>query len=772
VVQGEVYRARDTLGREIAIKALPESLPTDRERLARFEREARLLGSLNHPHIATIHGLERVDGASFLVMELVSGESLAERLSRGRIPLDEALPLFRQIAEALEAAHEKGIVHRDLKPANVKVTTEGKVKVLDFGLAKALDDESREGELSESPTNTYGATRAGVILGTASYMSPEQARGKKIDVRTDIWALGALMYETVTGKKAFAGETTSDVIAAILKNEPDWEALPPATRTLLRRCLQKDPTRRFRDAADVRIEIEEAANAPPTVHTAATLNLLPWAIAAIVAGLALWAPWRTPSSRPMVSTRLDFPDVLPVPAKPMRSLAISPDGERVVYAGSRDGQRQLFLRELGKFQTLPIAGTEESHGPFFSPDGKWLAFFAAGRLKKVPVEGGPVHVIADAPNPGGGTWGQRDEIFFVPERYSGLVRVSAAGEPSEPVTRTEAGEQQTGPFLLPGGRAVLIGVRPDGVGTEIQAVNLESGARKTLIKEGDSPQYLASGHMVFNRSATLFAVPFDPVRLETTGQPAAITAGVFSSYFNISHYDISRDGTLAYVPDTSINHRQLVSVDRKGSEGPITPEPRAYGPRISPDGKRVALVTYQENVTRSVWLYDLERDSMARVQFEKIFASSPIWSPDGSYLAFLGRVPDYQLFLIPADGSHAAEALTEPSLYVVTADAWTPDGGTLVYEKSTPTMGYDLWTLSVDGRQGSPWLASRFNERAPSSRPTVDSLPTCPTNRASSRFTCNPSPDLARNGRYRRAAGPSPAGPGAAASSSTGRATK
>ena len=343
---GEVYRARDTtLGREVAIKALPESLAANPERLSRFEREAHLLASLNHPHIAVVYGFERVDGVPFLAMELVAGENLAERLSRGAIALEEALPLFHQIAEALEAAHEKGIVHRDLKPANVKVTPEGKIKVLDFGLAKALDEESLEGEFSESPTNTYGATRAGVILGTASYMSPEQARGKKVDARTDIWAFGAVMFESLTGKQAFPGETTSDVSAAILKNEPDWEALPSATRTRLRRCLQKDPARRIHHAADVRIEIEETKLAPEAAGS--KRSVVPWVgfvAMTAVAGLTLWAPWRDAPSRPVVSTRLDFPDVGPVLRKSMNALTISPDGDRVATRESARGRRS-FSRE-------------------------------------------------------------------------------------------------------------------------------------------------------------------------------------------------------------------------------------------------------------------------------------------------------------------------------------------------------------------------------------------------------------------------------------------
>ncbi len=453
---GEVYRARDTtLDREVAIKTLPESLATDRERLARFEREARLLASLNHPHIATIHGLERIDGASFLVMELVLGETLAERLSRGPIPLDEVLPLFGQMAEALEAAHGNGVVHRDLKPSNVKVTPEGNVKVLDFGLAKALDDDSREGELSESPTNTYGATRAGVVLGTASYMSPEQARGKKVDARTDIWALGAVMYEALTGKKAFPGETASDVIAAILKNEPDWEVVPGATRTLLRRCLQKDPTRRLHDAADVRIEIEEATTAPEaTVRKRSVNPWAPWAIAIAalgVAALSLWAPWRVAPSRQVVRTRLDFRDVLPAPARAMKALAISPDGARVVYAGIRAGESKLFLRELSGLEASAIAGTEGGYGPFFSPDGKWLAFFAGGQLKKVRTEGGPVQGISSAPNPSGGSWGDGDVIVYEGATYAGLSRVSANGGAPEPLTRPEPGEDHLSPRFLPGG---------------------------------------------------------------------------------------------------------------------------------------------------------------------------------------------------------------------------------------------------------------------------------------------------------------------------------
>jgi serine/threonine-protein kinase len=464
----------------------------------------------------------------------------------------------------------------------------------------------------------------------------------------------------------------------------------------------------------VRIEIEEATMAPEAAVTAAgKRSLAPWifgAVMAAVAALLLWAPWREPPSRPVVRTSLNLGDVVPAPPQSMKALAIAPDGARVVFAGSRGGRSQLFLRELDGFDTSAIAGTEGGYGPFFSPDGRWLAFFAGGKLKKVPIDGGLVQNVDDAPNPGGGVWGDGDEIVFVASRYSGLVRVRADGGPVEPVTE-ENGQEHGSPRLLPDGKAVLMVVRPNSVESEIQLVDLETGARETLVKEADSPAYLGSGHLVYNQAGTLFAVPFDPVRRAIEGQATAVLSGVFVHYAIHAQYDISREGTLVYVP--ALNPRRLVSVDRNGSERPITAEPGAYGlPRLSPDGKRAALMIYEGMTSRYTWIYDLERESFARLPFDRGYSTMGAWAPDGRSIAFLARLPEYQLFRIQVDGGSPAEPLTEPIRYSMFANSWTPDGRTLVYD-ALLSAGYDVWTLSMDGeKKASPLLQSRFNERS------------------------------------------------------------
>jgi protein kinase-like protein/WD40 repeat protein len=537
---GEVYQAHDTkLGRDVAIKVLPEAFAHDPERLSRFQREAKLLASLNHPNIATIHGLEESNGTHYLVMELVSGENLAERLKRdGAVPVEESLTIAKQIAEALETAHEKGIIHRDLKPANVKLTPEGKVKVLDFGLAKAFAGDASTEDIGNSPTLSMAATMQGVILGTAAYMSPEQAKGKAVDKRTDIWAFGAVLYELLTGKQAFHGEDVSDILGAVLRMEPDWSRLPentpPAIHRLLHRCLQKDRRQRLQDATDVRFEIEDTIAAPKdsraTQAAPASTSKLLLAVAAVMAIVAVvtsWVAWRATrpveqALRPLVRLDVDLgPDVsLGSPAG--IDEIISPDGTRIVYVS----QRRLFTRRLDQPNATELAGTQGANAPFFSPDGQWVAFFTSGKLQKISVDGGSAIALCDAANAPGGSWGEDGNIIAALSSTNGLSRIPFAGGPPTPVTDLQNGEiTHRWPQILPGGKAVLFTASANATafdGANIEVMSLADHRRKTLVRGGTFGRYLPSGHLVYVNRGTLFAVSFDVDRLEVHGTPAPV----------------------------------------------------------------------------------------------------------------------------------------------------------------------------------------------------------------------------------------------------------
>ncbi|MGH9366223.1 MAG: protein kinase domain-containing protein, partial [Thermoanaerobaculia bacterium] len=558
---GEVYRARDKkLDREVAIKVLPEAVAEDAASLARFEREARLLASLNHPGIATLHGLETAEGVRFLVMELVAGETLAFRIARGALPAEEAVPLFLQMAEALEAAHERGIVHRDLKPANVMVTPEEKVKILDFGLAKVFEAEAPEGDISHSPTITREATRAGVVLGTAAYMSPEQARGKKTDKRTDIWAFGCCLYEALTGGKPFSGETVTDVLAAIVRSEPDWETLPAATtprlRELLRRCLAKDPHERLRDIGDARIELERAgepagAEAVPVRRGPAWVVVggLAAVLAGVVLGRALFS--RGPSSvPPVMRTTIQLPNGQRMPRLWYLPLAISEDGRRLAYAAlTKDGVR-LYRRPLDSFESTPVLGTEDAMMPFFSPDGEWVGFFTGGRLKMVAWAGGTPITLATARIPVGGTWGPDGTIVFTPTQNSGLWRVSAEGGVPEELTRPdfhEKGYTHAWPQYVDDGKKILYiqwTSRPS-------LLDLASRKSSAVLRVAESPVFVATDRLLFadlGRGLGLFGARFDPARPETIGPAAPVLDGVRLVFSESGRAWIasSKTGTLVY----------------------------------------------------------------------------------------------------------------------------------------------------------------------------------------------------------------------------------
>ena len=736
---GEVYRAQDTkLGRGVAIKVLPQAFARDPERLARLEREARVLASLNHPNIAAIYGFEQDNGVHYLVLELVPGPTLAQR---GRLEVAEALRVAGQIAEAFEAAQEKGVVHRDLKPANVKVTPEGKVKVLDFGLAKAFSDAPSETDPTGSPTVSALATRAGLILGTASYMSPEQARGKPLDKRTDIWSFGCVLYEALTGKQAFGGETVSHIIVAILEREPDWAALPagvPAkVRELLRRCLQKDLARRLRDIGDARWELEEAVpgvlqSPTPVPYSRARLRALPWALAgmmAVVAALALWAPWLPPPALPAVK-RFVVPvasgDTLPAVRPAL--LALSPDGQRLVYTAGRAGRSQLFLRPMDQLEASPITGTEDGSGPFFSPDGEWVGFFTRDKLKKVSLRGGAPLVVCDAMSRRGASWGP-DNTIVLASGAGPLMRVSADGGALQPFTTldTNTGEtEHRWPEILPDGKAVVfnIATAADPNASSIAVRRLDTSEQKLLPEAGLSPRYVPpragsgkTGHLVFVRAGSLMAAPFDSGRLELTGRPFLVMQGVAVSFTGSAHFSISHEGSLVYLPGgpgggPTLGTGELIWVDRQGAAQPVSRNRQVYAVHsLSPDGRRVAVSIMAGGAT-DVWVLDVARDTLTRLTLEGGVNGSPLWTPDGKRVTYYAsRQGPPSLYWRPADGSGPEERLTSPG-GSQRPNSWSPDAKVLAFDQDGQGTGRDLWLLPTDSeRKPRPFLQTKFDER-------------------------------------------------------------
>ena len=737
---GEVWRATDTrLGRDVALKLLPAAFASDPDRLARFEREAKLLASLSHTHIAGLFALEEaaLEGAAtpvrFLAMELAEGEDLAERLKRGAIPVDEAIAIAKQIAEALEAAHEKGIVHRDLKPANVKVSAAGHVKVLDFGLAKAWSSEgdgaTDSADWSQSPTLARTGTAAGLILGTAAYMSPEQARGKPVDKRADIWSFGVLLFEMLTAKRLFDGETVSDVLAAVLTREPQWKELPAATppsvRRLLRRCLERNPRNRQHDIADARVALDEALSGVPEDATAAAAprvaplwrRALPWTVAAgalalaLTLSLVLWAPWR--EAQPPMSLRLSVElgadASLATGGGP--SVILSPDGVVLAFvAQEAAGPTSLYVRRFDQLQAAPLSGTEGARDPFFFPDGQWIGFFADGKLKKIAVTGGAPVPLCDAPSGRGGSWSEDGTIFVALKRRDGLSRVPSAGGSPEPLTRLDTGAEELThrwPQALPGGRAVLFTAHSTGGDFEdanVVVQSLPDGPRKVVQRGGYHGRYVGSGHVVYVHEGTLFAVPFDLDRLETTGEPAPILDAVSSDAG--AQFAFSARGTLAYLRAQDLGLEVPIQwMDREGKTRLLRGVPALHNNlRFSPDGRMLAMDIHQGKQL-DVWVYAWERDTISRVTFDTMDDRSPVWTPDGRRIGFASRRGDkatFNLFWQRADGTGEAERLTE-SENAQSPTSWHPSGSYLAYEELNPQTGQDIMILPLKGDEASGW---------------------------------------------------------------------
>jgi serine/threonine protein kinase len=731
---GEVYQAHDTkLGRDVAIKVLPEAFAHDAERLSRFQREAKMLAALNHPNIATIHGLEQSGGTSYLVMELVSGETLAARVKRdGAVPVEEALAIAKQIAEALEAAHEKGIIHRDLKPANVKLTPEGKVKVLDFGLAKAFEGDATNEDLSNSPTLSMAATMQGVILGTAAYMSPEQAKGKAVTKATDIWAFGCLLYELLAGHPAFEGDDITEILAAVVRAEPDWNLLPERTpqciRLLLRRCLRKDRRQRFQDATDVRIEIEDALSgvSDPQPAPAVRYKLPPAWIA--LCGVLLFAlaalsiaHFRVvPAQQP--STRFQVP---PPEQSVISIFKLSPDGRYIVIAGLSEGRNRLWIRPLDSLQAQVLQGTEDASYPFWSPDSSHIGFFAQGKLKKIAVTGGPPQTLCDAPGGRGGTWGATGIVLFAPNLTGGLYKVSAAGgvpEPATKLTTTGPSDSQRYPEFLPGGRhfLYLLQTNQKEVGG-IYAASLDGEQPIRLLADPSNAVYVPpiapqmSGYLLFRREGTLMAQPFDPDRLRLNGEifPVAEQVGT-SANVGIGAFSTSENGVLAYRTGGTGGNREFVWMDRDGKRlGTVTSPALGRSGALSRDEKRLAFsITDESGNLGNLWLQDLERKVISRFTFEPGVSSSPAWSPDDTRIAFSIRDEGAQwgIYQKEVTGTGKAELLSHGGVNAFTWD-WSPDGKFILYSDYQEKTKYDLWMLPLEGdHKPIPYLQTPFSE--------------------------------------------------------------
>jgi hypothetical protein len=748
---GEVYRAVDrSLGRHVAIKVLPSAFAEDKERMARFEREAKLLAVLNHPNIASIHGLEESDGRRFLVLELAEGETLQARLNRGPLPVEEALETCRELAEGLEAAHEKGIIHRDLKPGNIMILPEGKVKILDFGLAKVYGGETTGVDIEKSPTITAKMTEPGVILGTAAYMSPEQVRGRAVDRRSDIWALGCVLYECLTGSRAFHGDTVSDTLAHILKGEPDWIRLPPETppriKVLLHRCLEKDPRKRLHDIADARLEIDAPEAYPSEAIFVPRRFSILWlgagAVVMLLAGVLIDRvlirhPQPAASLSVVTSTIKVEPghwlDGMPYELqRPTRiALAIANDGKFVVYSAIEENpgpqsKPRLFLRRLDQSEGKPIAGTEGGINPFLSPDNRWVGFWADRKLKKVPVEGGVPIALCDASWLFGANWGRENSIVFSDLNSNGLSRISAEGGKPEILTNPDPKREEARhslPILLPTAKAVLFTVMRHGWDEQpwLALYRTDTGEWSVLLRDAADARYVPTGHLVFLRQGTLMAVRFDLANQKVIGQPVPVVDNVMQAFALNSGWNtgagqfcMSDSGSLIYATGGVIPElkNSLVWVNMKGIEEAASDLRRPFfAPRLSPDGQRVA---YEGGPP--IWVHDFERGTNSRLTDEGV-ATYPIWSPDGRRLLFwwLKSVVG-NLFWQPYDGSQPMERLTT-SEYEQFPGSWSSDGKTVALVEEHPDTGKDIYFLDVPSRRVTPFQNTKSSEAYPEFSP-------------------------------------------------------
>ncbi len=753
---GEVYRARDTkLNRDVAIKVLPESFALDADRVARFKREAQVLASLKHPNIAAIYGIE----GSAIVMELVDGEDLSTIIARGpqgphlrtNEAIAESLAIAKQIADALEAAHEQGIVHRDLKPQNIKVRADGTVKVLDFGLAKAMDPAGGSSDaVMNSPTMTARATQMGMIIGTAAYMAPEQAKGRAVDKRADIWAFGVVLFEMISGTRGYEAEDISDTLAAVLTREVDWTKLPPATPpplvALLRDCLVRDPKQRLRDMGEARRVLDRliTGHSGSTIMAASSLGIaavatqappwrraLPWAFAValgtgFVVSLWQWAPWRTvPAPTPRKLAASIGVDAS-MPTNRGASAILSPDGTTLAFvAQAVGGAQQLFIRKLDQLTASPLAGTDDAMSPFFSPDGQWIAFFAAGNLKKVSITGGAAVTLCSAPNGRGGTWADDDTIVFTPDSTQPikLLRVSGSGgTPTVFGTFGDGATTQRWPQALPGGKSLLYTEHNSGAGFD--GANLvvaplsglpaeasaKAGAPKIVVRGAYYGRYLPSGHLIYMQEGTLFAVPFDLDRLEINGRAVPALEGVAANPgIGGAQLSFSADGTLAYVPGAAqASAYQIDWMTRDGKTSVLrAAKTRWANPVFSPDGRRLAL-EIADDKQRDIWVYEWARDTLTQLTFGASNERWPVWTPDGKRITFTsnrGNGNQQDLYWMNADGTGEPTRLTDTP-NAKTPTSWHPSGKFLAFMEQS-AAGWDLMLLPMEGDPARGWTPGK-----------------------------------------------------------------
>jgi eukaryotic-like serine/threonine-protein kinase len=718
---GEVYKARDTkLDRDVALKVIPEAFIADSERMARFEREAKFLASLNHPHIAAIYGLEESSSTDALVMELVEGPTLADRIATGPIPIEDALPIAKQIAEALEYAHDHNVIHRDLKPANIKVKPEGTVKVLDFGLAKAMLDDPTAVDMSNSPTLSMAATMAGTILGTAAYMSPEQARGKAVDRRTDIWAFGVVLFEMLMGHAVFAGEDVSETLAFVMTKEPPFDALPVKTpaaiQNLLRRCLEKNPKRRLQHVGEARIVIEDvlsgAIAAEPifTSRGGQPQHSLGWIVALILlltlAALSFTHFRETPVVPPEMRTEINTP-----PTSDPESFALSPDGRQIVFAASGDGVTRLWLRRLDSTLAQPLTGREGAGYPFWSPDSRSLGFFANGKLKRIDIAGGSPQTLSDAASRGG-TWGSDGTILFARSFASPLYRISSSGGEPVAVTKLDKQNSHRFPQFLPGGRKFVFYSQGTPETAGIYLGSLDSSQTKRLSAADTTGVYSPDGWLLFIRGGTLLAQKMDIGLGELTGDPVTVADPVASDpTTDAGASSVSATGLIAYRYGRT-SQRQLIWFDRSGKALGTLGAPDANNlnaPSLSPDGRRVAVHRTVQGST-NIWLLDETRST--RFTFDSSLDRFPIWSPDTSCIAFdSNRNGHRDIYLKTSNGARNEEVLVE-SAQDKGVDDWSRDGRFLLYHSNDPQSSYDLWVQPMQGdRKPFVFLKTNFDER-------------------------------------------------------------
>jgi Tol biopolymer transport system component len=725
---GEVYRARDTkLGREVALKLLPAAFAANPARMARFQREAQILASLNHPGIASIYGLEDSSGVRALVMELVEGPTLAERITPGPIPLAEALPIARQICEALEYAHERGIIHRDLKPANIKVAEHDTVKVLDFGLAKALEAESQVDDNSSSPTTSHLETHAGVILGTPAYMSPEQAKGKSADRRADIWAFGCVLFEMLTGERAFHADTATEILAAVIRGDPDWSRLvaaPPRVRDLLSRSLQKDPRQRLQAIGDARIAIEEILSekaeaavpsvAPATEPEGASSRFataawwIGWLLAAF-GGLAFFIHWRKEAPAPAIVSQIVPPadNTFAVTGNGGGIPVLSPDGQRLAFvARDSHGKQLLWVLPLNAGVAQSLAGTDDARYPFWSADSHNLAFYAHGMLNRIDASGGPPLALCDAPVGRGGTWGRDGTILFTPNTWSPLFRVPDSGGTPQPVTRFDGFRQDAThrwPQFLPDGKHFLFFVRSNRrEKTGIYAASLEGGEPKLVLQIDAAALYAPPGYLLFVRDRTLLAQHFDAGKLALVGDVVPLADHLqINSLIQHDALSVSDNGLLIYQAGSALpGSSRLLWFDAGGKQiGEVGRQSDYLSPRLSPDGKRLAYSSPLSRGINNLWLFDISRGIQTRLTFSTATDFNPTWSPDGNTIAFASnRDGNFHLYQQRADGSGQVTPLLVDAAVEDYPD-WSADGSYLFFERTEQRPGAhtEIWALPLSG---------------------------------------------------------------------------